>query len=152
MVRIERFEDVKGWQKGRELCREVYRVTNQRVFSRDYGLRDQIWCAAVSVISNIAEGFEGQNNNVFIRHLYIAKGSSGEVRAQAYVALDQGYISQAYFDTFICPFHRSQPSDCRFHCLFAKSSCSLTNFKPSTFNYYIEKRILNDNNTWFYLT
>ncbi len=98
MARIERFEDVKGWEKGRELCKLVYNVTNKAPFSRDYGLRDQIRRAAVSVISNIAEGFESQNDRTFIRHLYIAKGSSGEVRAQAYVAMDQGYVTPAVFN------------------------------------------------------
>jgi four helix bundle protein len=98
MATIERFEDVMGWQKGRELCRMVYRLTGDGAFSRDFGLRDQIRRAAVSVISNIAEGYESQNNKTFVRFLYIAKGSAGEVRAQAYVALDQGYITQAQFD------------------------------------------------------
>ncbi len=97
MVRIERFEDVESWKKGRELCKMVYRMTNAEGFKRDYGLRDQIRRASVSVISNIAEGFESQNDRTFIRYLYIAKGSSGEVRAQAYVALDQGYISEEEF-------------------------------------------------------
>ena len=99
MARIERFEDIEGWKKGRELCQMVYTFTNKGAFSRDYGLRDQIRRAAISVISNIAEGFETQNDRTFIRHLYIAKGSSGEVRAQSYAALDQGYITQAEFDT-----------------------------------------------------
>ncbi|MCD4738654.1 MAG: four helix bundle protein [Anaerolineae bacterium] len=98
MAKIERFEDIQSWQKGRELCRLVYQMTGQGAFSRDFGLRDQVRRAAVSVISNIAEGFESQNNRVFVRYLHIAKGSCGEVRAQAYVALDQGYISQTEFD------------------------------------------------------
>ena len=98
MAKIERFEDVKGWKKGRELCRLVYDVTNKAPFSRDYGLRDQIRRAAVSILSNIAEGFESQNDRTFVRYLYIAKASSGEVRAQAYVALDQDYITQEIFN------------------------------------------------------
>lgn len=98
MARIERFEDVKSWQKGRELCQMVYRITNSGKFSRDFGLRDQMRRASVSIISNIAEGFESQSDQTFIRYLYMAKASSGEVRAQAYVALDQDYISQKEFD------------------------------------------------------
>ena len=98
MATIERFEDVKGWEKGRELCKLVYEATNKAPFSRDYALRDQIRRAAVSIISNIAEGFEGQNDRTFIRHLYIAKGSSGEVRAQAYIAMDQAYITPEVFN------------------------------------------------------
>lgn len=97
MPTIERFEDIESWQKGRELCKLVYDLTQQGAFSRDYGLKDQMRRAAVSIISNIAEGYEGQNNRVFIRHLYIARGSAGEVRSQAYIALDQGYISQQTF-------------------------------------------------------
>ena len=99
MAKIERFEEIQAWQKGRELCELVYQATNKGAFSHDYGLRDQIRRAVVSIVSNIAEGFESQNNRTFVRYLYIAKASSGEVRAQAYVALDQGYISQAEFDT-----------------------------------------------------
>jgi four helix bundle protein len=98
VAKIERFEDVKGWKKGRELCRLVYDVTNKAPFSRDYGLRDQIRRTAVSILSNIAEGFESQNDRTFVRYLYIAKASSGEVRAQAYVALDQDYITQEIFN------------------------------------------------------
>lgn len=98
MATIERFEDILGWQSGRELCNLVYHLTKKELFSRDFGLRDQMRRAAVSVISNIAEGFESQNNRTFIRYLYIAKASSGEVRSQAYVALDQHYISQEEFD------------------------------------------------------
>jgi four helix bundle protein len=98
MAKIERFEDIQSWQKGRELCNLVYTCTRQSSFARDFGLRDQIREAAVSVVSNIAEGFESQSNRVFIRFLYIAKGSAGEVRAQAYIALDQGYITQEKFD------------------------------------------------------
>ena len=98
MPKIEKFEDIKSWQKGRELCRLIYGVTRQTTFRRDYGLCDQIRRAAVSIPSNIAEGFESQNNKTFVRYLYIARASSAEVRSQAYIALDQGYIAQETFD------------------------------------------------------
>ena len=88
------FEDIKVWCKARELAKEVYLISNGESFSRDFGLRDQIRRASVSVVSNIAEGFERGGNNEFARFLTMAKGSSGEVRAQAYIALDQGYIDQ----------------------------------------------------------
>jgi four helix bundle protein len=97
MPQIERFEEIHSWQKGRELCRLVYSITRQSVFARDYGLRDQIRRAAVSIMSNIAEGFESQNNRTFVRHLYIARGSAAEVRAQVYVAPDQEYITKEEF-------------------------------------------------------
>ena len=98
MATIECFEEIQSWQKGRELCRVVYQLTGEGAFSRDFGLRDQMRRAAVSVISNIAEGFESQNNRTFVRYLFIAKGSAGEVRAQAYIALNQSYITQAQFN------------------------------------------------------
>jgi len=96
--KIEKFEDILGWQSGREVCQLVYQLTKAGPFSRDYGLRDQIRRASVSILSNIAEGYESQNNRTFVRYLFIAKGSAAEVRAQAYVALDQGYITQENFD------------------------------------------------------
>ena len=98
MPQIERFEEIHSWQKGRELCKLIYSVTREAAFGRDYGLRDQIRRAEVSIMSNVAEGFETQNNRTFIRHLYIARGSAAEVRVQAYVALDQGYITREEFD------------------------------------------------------
>lgn len=93
MGTIERFEDIKSWQQGRELCKLVYQLTRKGEFRRDWGLQDQMRRAAVSIVSNIAEGFESQNDSTFVRYLYIAKASSGELRAQAHVAQDQGYIS-----------------------------------------------------------
>ncbi len=99
MASFERFEDIIAWQRGRELCQLVYAATKKPGFSRDRGLCEQIRRAAVSVISNIAEGCESQNNASFVRYLYIARGSCGEVRAQAYVARDQDYITEAEFLT-----------------------------------------------------
>jgi len=92
MARIERFEDIEAWQEARELARSVYETTRKGPFSRDFGLRDQIQRAAVSVLSNIAEGFERHTNKEFIHFLYIAKGSAGEVRAQLYIAEDLAYV------------------------------------------------------------
>ena len=91
------FEEITAWQQGRELVREVYRVTSTGSFRKDYGLRDQIRRAAVSVVSNIAEGFERGGNKEFIQYLYHAKGSCGEVRTQLYVSRDLEYLSE---DTF----------------------------------------------------
>jgi four helix bundle protein len=98
MAKIEKFEDIEAWQKSRLLCRKIYLVTGQGEFSRDYGLRDQIRRSAVSVMSNIAEGFERGGNKEFQNFLSIAKGSAGEVRAQLYVALDAGFLSHEEFD------------------------------------------------------
>ncbi len=98
MSSIGCFEDIDAWQKARELTREIYALSNEGLFARDFGLRDQIRRASVSIMSNIAEGFERGSNKEFIQFLYIAKGSAGEVRAQLYVALDQTYINQASFN------------------------------------------------------
>ncbi len=94
MARIERFEDIEAWKKARELTRAVYQLTNTERFARDFKLKDQIRAAAVSVMSNIAEGFERDGNREFLQFLATAKGSVGEVRSQLYVALDAGYVSQ----------------------------------------------------------
>ncbi|MGH2353118.1 MAG: four helix bundle protein [Chloroflexota bacterium] len=99
MATLERFEDIVAWRKARELTREVYKVTATGEFSRDYSLKDQIRRAAVSVMSNIAEGFERDGNREFQQFLGIAKGSVGEIRAQLYVALDAGFLSQAQFQS-----------------------------------------------------
>ena len=95
---FQRFEDMGVWRKARELARDVYRVTREPGFARDFGLRDQIRRAAVSVLSNIAEGFERDGAGDFARFLTMAKGSAGEVRAQLYVALDQGYLTGQEFE------------------------------------------------------
>jgi len=97
-MKIERFEDLPIWRKALKLTKEIYNLTNQPKFSKDFKLRDQIRGAIISVSSNIVEGFEKNNNNEFIRFLKIAKGSVGEARNQLYIALTVGYISQAKFN------------------------------------------------------
>lgn len=91
------FEDMDIWKKARDLVNFIYGVTREVAFSKDFSLIDQIRRASVSVMSNIAEGFERGSNAEFIQFLYIAKGSAGEVRTQLYIALDQGYISEDAF-------------------------------------------------------
>jgi four helix bundle protein len=98
MATIKRFEDIEAWQTARILTQLVYRLSNQGAFGRDFGLRDQMRRAAVSVMSNIAEGFESRTQPLFVEFLGRAKGSSGELRAQSYVALDAEYIRQEQFD------------------------------------------------------
>ncbi|MCX7841000.1 MAG: four helix bundle protein [Anaerolineae bacterium] len=97
MGTITRFEEIEAWQTARELTRLVYTLTNQGAFARDFGLRDQMRRAAVSILSNIAEGFESRTRRLFIEYLGRAKASAGELRAQAYVALDVGYLTQEQF-------------------------------------------------------
>lgn len=90
MATIQRFEDLHCWQKARLLTKEIYKEFKDL---KDFGFKDQIQRAAVSVMSNIAEGFERGTRQEFLNYLYIAKGSAGEVRAQLYVALDAGYLN-----------------------------------------------------------
>ena len=98
MPTIVRFEDIEAWQTARDMTRFVYALTRDGAFARDFGLCDQMRRAAVSVMSNIAEGFESRTPPLFIEFLGRAKGSAGELRAQTYVALDAGYIDRAQFD------------------------------------------------------
>jgi len=95
---IERFEQIEAWQEARRLTNAIYELTSEGKFARDFGLRDQIRQAAVSVMSNIAEGFERGGDKEFIQFLSLAKGSAGEIRSQLYVAFDQRYLSQTQFD------------------------------------------------------
>jgi four helix bundle protein len=97
MNAITRFEDLIAWQKARLLTKSVYQITKQSDFSRDYGLAQQMQRAAVSIMSNIAEGFERKSTNEYHRFLEIAKASCAELRSQCYVALDVGYIEKVTF-------------------------------------------------------
>lgn len=101
MARLERFEDVDAWKIVRELTNSIYRVTAIGEFARDFGLREQIRRASVSILSNIAEGFERGGNKEFLQFLSQAKGSCGELRAQLYVAADQAYIDDIQFRELI---------------------------------------------------
>jgi four helix bundle protein len=98
---IRRFEDLEAWKLARELANAIYRVTSDGSFARDFALRDQIRRAAISVISNISEGFERSGDAEFIQFLHMAKGSCGEVRCQLYLARDQDYISKESFESLL---------------------------------------------------
>ena len=98
MAAIEKFEDLIAWQKARSLTAEIYRVTEIGKFARDFGLKSQIQRAAVSIMSNIAEGFDHHSRKEFHRFLGIALASAGELRSQLYVAIDVGYMTQQEFD------------------------------------------------------
>jgi four helix bundle protein len=97
MAKVTRFEDLTSWQKARELNRFVYALSGKDGFSKDFELRNQMRRASISVLSNIAEGFERGGDSEFIQFLSIAKGSCGEVRAQLYAALDLKYLSEDEF-------------------------------------------------------
>lgn len=99
MAKFNSFEEIISWQNARELNVEIYKITNSNeLFNNDFGLRDQIRRASISISSNIAEGFEKQTTKEFIRFLYIAKASAGEVRSQLYLAFDLKYISKNEFN------------------------------------------------------
>jgi len=98
MATIKRFEDIEAWQTARELAHHVYHISTKGAFSKDFALRDQMRRAAVSVMSNIAEGFESRTPGLFAEYLGRAKGSAGELRAQAYVAQDAGYLTPEQFE------------------------------------------------------
>lgn len=94
-MKIEKFEDIIAWQKARELTIAIY---IQLKNCRDFGLKDQIQRASVSIMNNIAEGFERRTNKELINFLYIAKGSCGEVRSMLYLTLQFGYINKEQFE------------------------------------------------------
>jgi len=97
-MKVKSFEDMKVWQDARVFVKLIYELTASDVFKKDYGLKDQIQRAAVSIMNNISEGFERDNNKEFMNFLGYAKGSAGEVRSMLYVALDLKYISKDNFD------------------------------------------------------
>ena len=98
MSTFKTFEEITAWQKARELTRHIYDITARDKFRRDFGLVDQMRRASVSVMSNIAEGFERRGGKEFAFFLSVAKGSLGELRAQLYVASDQGYVDKTTFE------------------------------------------------------
>ena len=107
MVSINHFEDIEAWKKGREVVKEIYSITKEPRFSRDFALKDQIRRSAISIIANIAEGFERDSNKEFIYFLAIAKGSAGEVRSLLYVAFDEGYIDSITMKKLMATSHAS---------------------------------------------
>jgi len=98
MAKIEKFEDILIWQKAHILAIDIYRSMKD---NRDYSFRDQVQRAVVSIMNNIAEGFERRGNKEFKQFLFIAKGSCGEIRSMLYLAKDLGYINQSNFENLI---------------------------------------------------
>jgi len=98
MSKIEKFEDILAWQKARELAKEIYAHAKAGLFAKDFGLRDQIQRASVSIMGNVAEGCDRGGDKEFIQFLSISKGSCGEVESHLYAALDQQYVSSTEFN------------------------------------------------------
>lgn len=97
-MKIERFEDIESWKEGRKLTNGIYDLTVESPFSRDYGLVDQVRRASVSIMANIAEGFDAGSNKAFVNFLSFAYRSASEVQSLLYVALDRDYIGKSHFD------------------------------------------------------
>jgi four helix bundle protein len=95
---VKQFEDLEIWKLSREVCKDIYRITNYELFSKDFKFREQIRGSSGSVMDNIAEGFERNGNKEFIQFLYIAKGSCGETRSQLYRSLDTNNITKEEFE------------------------------------------------------
>jgi len=98
MTKIKGFEDLEVWQVSMDLCTEIYALTNNDLFSKNFGLNDQIGRSAVSIPSNISEGFERDSKNHFLYFLAIDKGSCGELRTQLNIAYNLNYIEKPTFD------------------------------------------------------
>lgn len=98
MAKINRFEDIEAWQKGLILCNEIYEVSKEGEFAKDFSLKNQMRRCSISIISNISEGFDRESKLQFIYFLKIAKGSCAELRAQLHVALGQKYIDTKIFN------------------------------------------------------
>ena len=97
MSKIERFEDIQAWQKARELNMDIYKITNNSPFAKDFSLREHIWKTSISIMANIAEGYGRRSNKEFINFLNIAHGSAAELQSHLYIALDLNYISKEEF-------------------------------------------------------
>jgi four helix bundle protein len=94
MSGFKSFEEIIGWQKARLLCGAVYKVTYKEAFKKDFGLVDQVRRASVSVMANIAEGYDRRGDKEFVRFLNIARGSLSEVKSHLFIALDLKYINE----------------------------------------------------------
>lgn len=101
MKMFKRFEEIDAWKEDCKLATRIYEITKNEKFSKDWGLKDQIQRAAISIPSNISEGFERDSKQEFIRFLFIAKGSAGEVRTQLYIARNLEYIDADTFEELI---------------------------------------------------
>ena len=97
MAAITRFEEIEAWQRARKLVFEIYKISNEKFFSKDFSLRDQIRRASVSIMLNIAEGFARKTKKEFIKFLYISHGSVAEVQSCLYIALDLNYVPKEKF-------------------------------------------------------
>ena len=97
MATFKKFEEIEAWKKARELTKQIYGASSSGSFAKDFALRDQIRRAAISIMSNIAEGYDRGGTGEFLHFLSMAKGSAAELKCQLYVALDQNYVVDSAF-------------------------------------------------------
>ena len=126
---VKVFEDLEVWKEARRLTQRIYQLTKNENFLKDFPLRDQIRRAAVSIMSNIAEGFERGGNQEFVQFLYVAKASCGEVRSQVYVALDQSYVASIEVDELTHSFKRLSSMISNFITYLRKSGMKAEKFR-----------------------
>lgn len=128
---VKMFEDLEVWKEARQLTGRIYQITKNEQFSKDFALRDQMRRAAVSIMSNIAEGFERGGNQEFVQFLYVAKGSCGELRSQLYIALDQKYLLSQEVDGLTNSFKKVSSMISNFISYLRRSGMKGEKFKKS---------------------
>ncbi|RPI18402.1 MAG: four helix bundle protein [Ignavibacteriae bacterium] len=121
-MKFNRFEEIEVWQISRAFAKDIYEITKNRHFTKDFDLKRQIRRCAVSIPSNIAEGYERKSNTEFIRFLYISKGSAGELRTQLYISKDLDYIEEKIFNELLCKSEETSRSLSGFIKYLEKSS------------------------------
>ena len=130
-MKIHRFEEIQAWQESRKLVNQIYETTQtNKDFNTDYRLINQIQAAAVSTMSNIAEGFARRSNKEFIQFLFISKSSAAEVQSQLYVALDQNYINKTQFQKNLQPSRNSKQTNLRLHKIPKNQKNPINSFNP----------------------
>ena len=142
---VRYFEELEIWKEARRITGEIYRLGGNLKFARDFGLSGQIQKAVVSIMSNIAEGFERGGNQEFVQFLYIAKGSCGEVRSQIYVALDQSYLAQEKADELVNSLKRLSTMISNFIDYIKRSGMRGEKFNDSKQS--VKSRVLRTENT-----
>jgi len=108
MAKIERFEDIEAWKEARTIVNRVYDLCRNDSFRKDYNLTNQIQRAAISIMANIAEGFNRRGNKEFAQFLFISKASAAELQSHLYIAIDQKYINQEDFDSLYSSIDKIQ--------------------------------------------
>ena len=137
MAKITRFEEIRAWKMSREIANSVYRLSNETGLSKDFGLKDQMRCAAGSMMHNIAEGFDAGSDPEFIRFLRYSLRSATELQSQMYLALDLGYVEKSEFEALYSEVNTAKNHLHGFIAYLVKSKAKQSISEPSS-NYYVE--------------